>query len=47
MIEEELRNTMDIRQLFNRWTLGEELYAKLMDGKEGKMLDALGFTRNR
>ena len=47
MIEEELRNTMDIRQLFNRWTLGEELYAKLMDGKEGKMLDALGFGQEQ
>ncbi|MEK6899924.1 MAG: vitamin B12-dependent ribonucleotide reductase, partial [Nanoarchaeota archaeon] len=47
MVEKELRNSMDIRMVFNRWTLGEELYAKLMDGKEGQLLNVLGFSQEK
>ena len=43
-VEKELRNAMDIRYVFNRWTIGEELYGKLMNGKTGDLLTTLGFS---
>ena len=43
-IEKGLRNAMDIRHIFNKWTIGEELHAKLMNGKSGDLLAALGFS---
>ncbi|MDP3698794.1 MAG: LAGLIDADG family homing endonuclease [Nanoarchaeota archaeon] len=43
-VEKGLRNAMDIRHIFNRWTIGEELYGKLMNGKTGDLLGALGFS---
>ncbi len=43
-IEKELRNTMDIRFVFNEWTLGKELYERIMKGREGHVLNALGFS---
>ncbi len=43
-VEKGLRNAMDIRHVFNKWTVGEELYTKLMSGKNGDLLGALGFS---
>ena len=43
-VEKELRNAMDIRHVFNKWTIGEELYNKLMNGKSGDLLAVLGFS---
>jgi len=43
-IEKELRNTMDITFVFNQWTLGKDFYEKIMKGKEGHVLHALGFS---
>ncbi len=43
-IEKELRNTMDITFVFNQWTLGKEFYERVMNGREGHVLNALGFS---
>ncbi len=47
-VEKELRSAMDIRYVFNSWTLGQEWYAERMKGKEGKaerdILMVLGFS---
>ena len=43
-VEKGLRNAMDIRHVFNRWTIGEETYSKLINGKNGDLLNALGFS---
>ena len=43
-VEKGMRNAMDIRHVFNKWTIGEELYSKLMSGKTGDLLGALGFS---
>ncbi len=42
-VEKGVRNAMDIRHIFNKWTIGEELYHKL-NCKEGDLLSALGFS---
>ncbi len=42
-VEKELRNAMDIRYVFNAWTLGKEFYENVI-GKEKNMLTALGFS---
>ena len=42
-VEKGMRNAMDIRHIFNKWTIGEELYSKL-SSKEGNLLTALGFS---
>ncbi len=42
-VEKELRNAMDIRYAFNRWTVGEELFTKLSHGN-ADLLSALGFS---
>lgn len=43
-LEQGLASAMDIRYVFNRWTLGEEFYDKIMQGKSGDVLTALRFT---
>ena len=43
-VEKGMRNAMDIRHIFNKWTIGEELHSKLMNGKNGDLLNALGFS---
>ncbi|HLC71791.1 MAG TPA: hypothetical protein VJI32_07305, partial [Candidatus Nanoarchaeia archaeon] len=43
-VGKELRNAMDIRFVFNSWTLGKEFYDQMMDGKQGNILSMLGFT---
>ena len=43
-VEKELRSAMDIRPVFNSWTLGKEWYQETMKGQEGDVLEALGFT---
>jgi len=43
MIENDLRNAMDIRGCFNKWSLGED-YDRLMQGKEGDFLSVLGYS---
>ncbi|MDO8656028.1 MAG: vitamin B12-dependent ribonucleotide reductase, partial [Nanoarchaeota archaeon] len=43
-VGKELRNAMDIRFVFNSWTLGKEFYDHVMDGKQGNVLSMLGFT---
>ncbi len=43
-IEKDLRNTMDIRFVFNQWTVGQEFNDQVMKGKEGHLLNVLGFT---
>jgi len=43
-IEKDLRNTMDIRFVFNQWTVGKEFYERVMSGREGHVLHALGFS---
>ena len=43
-VEKGVRNAMDIRHVFNKWTIGEELHHKLMNGKTGDLLSALGFS---
>lgn len=42
-VENDLRSAMDIRGCFNRWSLGED-YDRLMDGKEGGLLESLGYS---
>ncbi len=43
-VEKGMRNAMDIRHVFNKWTLGEELYNRLTENKDGNVLAALGFS---
>ena len=43
-VDKELRNAMDIRHVFNKWTVGEELHNKWTNDKEGNLLTALGFS---
>jgi len=43
-VEKELRNAMDIRYCFNAYTLGQELYNSLTQGKATNILNNLGFT---
>ena len=43
-VGKELRNAMDIRFVFNSWTLGKEFYDQAMEGKQGNILSILGFT---
>ena len=43
-VENELRNAMDIRHVFNQWTLGKDFYQRIMKGKERDVLHALGFS---
>ena len=43
-VEKGMRNAMDVRHIFNKWTIGEELHSKLMNGKSGDLLGALGFS---
>ena len=43
-VEKQLRNAMDIRYAFNRWTIGEELFTKLSNGN-ADLLSALGFSQ--
>ncbi|MDP3990611.1 MAG: adenosylcobalamin-dependent ribonucleoside-diphosphate reductase [archaeon] len=43
-VEKELGNSMDISYVFNQWTLGEDFYNRIMNGKQGNFLTALGFT---
>ena len=42
-VENDLKNAMDIRGCFNKWSLGED-YDRLMDGKEGDFLSVLGYS---
>ncbi|MEK6969602.1 MAG: adenosylcobalamin-dependent ribonucleoside-diphosphate reductase [Nanoarchaeota archaeon] len=43
-IDAELKNAVDIRYPFNRWTLGEETYCRIMQGKSVDLLTALGYS---
>jgi len=43
-VEQELSNAMDIRFVFNSWTLGEDFYNLILSGKQD-FLDALGFSK--
>jgi ribonucleoside-diphosphate reductase alpha chain len=43
IIEKELAKVMDISFVFNSWTLGKEFHNKIMQGKNGNLLEALGF----
>jgi len=43
-IEKGLVSCMDIRYMFNSWTVGEKLYQELINGKKGDLLSNLGFT---
>ncbi len=46
-VSKELRNAMDIRFVFNPWTLGKEFHEQVMAGNTGKKINflaALGFT---
>ena len=43
-VEKGVRNAMDIRHIFNKWTIGEESYGKLMGSKSGDLLAALGYS---
>ena len=43
-VERELRSAMDIRYVFNTTTLGKESYTRLAQGKNGNVLNALGFS---
>ena len=45
VVEKELRNSMDIRYVFNAFTLGKEFYSNIMDGKNGDILSILGFSK--
>ena len=40
-IEKDLKNTMDIKFVFNEWTLGKDFYTNVMRGKDGHVLKAL------
>jgi ribonucleoside-diphosphate reductase alpha chain len=44
VVEKGLKSSMDISFVFNQWTLGEEFYNKIMHGKKGNFLNALGFS---
>ncbi len=44
-IEKQLRDSMDICFLFNKWSLGEDIYNRVMPGGEGNFLEKLGFSR--
>lgn len=46
-IEKELRNSMDIRHVFNQWNIGTEFYNKIMEGKKGSFLRVLGFSEEQ
>lgn len=46
-IEKQLGINMDIRHVFNQWTIGENLYNQLMQGKKGDLLTALGFSQQQ
>lgn len=46
-VEKELHNAMDISFTFNQWTLGEEFYHKIMNGKNGNFLESWGFTKEQ
>ncbi len=46
-VEKELANSMDIRYVFNSWTIGEELYNKLTQNQSTDFLTALGFTEEQ
>jgi len=46
-LEKQLKNAMDVRHVFNRWNIGEDFYNKLMDGKTGELLTALGYTEQQ
>lgn len=46
-IERQLGSNMDIRHVFNIWTIGEDLYHSLMQGKEGDLLTGLGFSQQQ
>ena len=46
-LEQGLESAMDIRYVFNRWTLGEEFYNRMMQGKSGDVLTALGFSEEQ
>ena len=43
-IEKGLGNSMDIRHVFNQWTIGEELFNELTLGQSGELLTILGFS---
>lgn len=43
-VGKELRNAMDIRFVFNSWTLGKEFYDQVMNGKPGNILSMLGYA---
>ncbi len=43
-INAELKNAVDIRYPFNRWTLGEETYGRILQGKSEDVLTALGYS---
>ncbi|PIN73204.1 ribonucleoside-diphosphate reductase, adenosylcobalamin-dependent [Candidatus Woesearchaeota archaeon CG10_big_fil_rev_8_21_14_0_10_45_16] len=43
-VERDLPNAMDMRHVFNQWTLGQDFYNQIMQGKPGSVLEALGFT---
>ncbi len=43
IVEKDLKTAMDIRHSFNKWNLGS-VYDKVMQGKEGNFLTALGYT---
>ncbi|MBT3836335.1 adenosylcobalamin-dependent ribonucleoside-diphosphate reductase [Candidatus Woesearchaeota archaeon] len=46
-IEKQLGSNMDIRHVLNQWTIGEDLYNQLMQGKEGDLLEILGFSQQQ
>jgi ribonucleoside-diphosphate reductase alpha chain len=46
-VENDLKNAMDIKFALNSWTLGEEFYNKIMEGKDGEFLELLGFTKEQ
>ncbi|MBT4539187.1 adenosylcobalamin-dependent ribonucleoside-diphosphate reductase [Candidatus Woesearchaeota archaeon] len=43
-VEKDLGSSMDIKYMFNQWTLGEEFYNKLTQNGATDVLSALGFT---
>lgn len=43
-VDKELRNAMDIRFVFNPWTLGEKFYAQVVNERGGDFLQTLGFS---
>lgn len=44
LIEQELKNCMDVRLVFNKWVVGESFYNEVMRNKEGSFLNVLGFS---